>query len=304
MNWTRHLRIRHLITLTALHEARNLSHTAKQMGITQPALSKWLREMEQDLGVLLFERHHRGLVPTAYCDLLVARAHLVLNELSRTASLLDAVASGTSGSLHIGCTPVAMTDLLPAALTELQQRHPTACVKISDGTLDTLLPQLESGKLDLIVSRIEDRRYGGDLAHEILYEESTVVIAGVDHPLAGKKDVTWPDALAYPWVGPPSNSPLRAELEQALALAQQPFPQVFVETSSTVLNASLLQRTTMLGIISGRPARYLQAAGRITVLDLSISRSSRVGVMWRRESPHNRLLQALLEALRQAAQAR
>src|SRR5690606_21616599 len=101
-NWTRHLRIRHLSTLVALHEARNLSHTAAQMGITQPALSKWLREMEKDLGVSLFERHSRGLVPTEYCDLLVDRARLVLNELGRTASLLDAVASGTSGSLHIG----------------------------------------------------------------------------------------------------------------------------------------------------------------------------------------------------------
>lgn len=304
MNWTRHLRIRHLVMLTALHDTRNLSHTARQMGITQPALSKWLREMERDLGVPLFERHHRGLVPTEYCDLLVARAHLVLNELNRTASLLDAVASGTSGSLHIGCTPVAMTDMLPTALAELQQLHPSASIRISDGTLDTLLPQLESGKLDLIVSRIENRRYSGDIAHEILYEETTVVIAGVHHPLAGKKNVSWPDALAYPWVGPPSHSPLRAELEQALALAQQPFPQVFVETSATVLNASLLQRTTMLGIISGRPARYLQAAGRITILDLPISRNSRVGVMWRRESPHDTLQQALLEALRKAAEAR
>src|SRR5690606_30141140 len=263
-------------------EARNLSHTAAQMGITQPALSKWLREMEKDLGVPLFERHPKGLVPTEYCDLLVARAHLVLNELGRTAKLLEAVASGTSGSLHIGSTPVAMTDLLPAALAQLQESHPTAFVRVQDGTLDTLLPQLENGKLDLIVSRLEERRYGGDIAHEILYEENTVVIAGTHHPLVGIRNVSWPDALAYPWIGPPLHSPLRAELEQALALAQQPLPRISVETSSTMLNAALLQRTSMLGVISGRPARYLEAAGRIAILHLSISRASRVGVMWRR----------------------
>lgn len=301
MNWTRHLRIRHLITLVALHETRNLSHTAAQMGISQPALSKWLREMEKDLGVPLFERHPRGLVPTEYCDLLVNRAQLVLNELDRTANLLEAVASGTSGTLHIGSTPVAMTDLLPAALAALQESHPSAFVRIQDGTLDTLLPQLESGKLDLVVSRLEERRYGGDIAHEVLYEESTVVVAGSRHPLAGMQNVTWPDALAYPWIGPPLHSPLRAELEQALALAQQPLPRIFVETSSTVLNAALLERTAMLGIISGRPARYLEAAGRIVILHLPISRASRVGVMWRRESPHGRLQQAVLDALRTAA---
>src|SRR5690606_36224902 len=136
-----------------------------------------------------------------------------------------------------------------------------AFVRIQDGTLDTLLPQLESGKLDLLVSRLEERRYGGDIAHEILYEESTVVVAGPHHPLAGMQNVTWLDALAYPWIGPPLHSPLRAELEQALALAQQPLPRIFVETSSTVLNAALLEHTTMLGIISRRPARYLQDAG-------------------------------------------
>ena len=66
MEWTQRLRMRQLYLLVALYETRNISHTAKQMGVTQPGLSKWLSELEEDLNVKLFKRNSRGLTPTEF----------------------------------------------------------------------------------------------------------------------------------------------------------------------------------------------------------------------------------------------
>ncbi|MBU4611101.1 LysR family transcriptional regulator [Achromobacter sp. GG226] len=300
MDWTRRLSLRHFDTLVRIADAGNLTRAASAMGISQPALSKWLRQLEADTGVPLFHRQPRGVTPTEYGAAFIARARLVLNEMARTGTLLADMASGGTGMLAIGATPVALTDLLPEAIHRFQQRRPRVRIQVVDGSLDTLLPALESGQLDFVLSRL-DRAGGEHVAQEVLYEENIALVAGPDHPLAGRPRVTWAQALAYPWVGPPAHSPLRAELDQELALAGQPHPQMRVETASTVLVVSLLQRGQMLAVISRRPALHFAAIGSLSILDLPIQRKSQVGLIWRRERQTEPLLDTMREVLREVA---
>lgn len=301
MDWTHRLRMRQLAILIALYESRNLSKTAIRMAMSQPALSKWLRELESDLAVPLFERHSRGLLPTPYCEVLVSRARLMLNELDRTAELLRVMSEGLSGKLNVGATPTAMTDLMPAALSAFHERYPKASVSISEDYLEQLLPRLVDGRLDFIVSRLEDRSYGGEVAQERLYSEQLFVIAGNRHPLARKKTVSWKEALSFPWVGPPASSPLQRELENELALARHPLPSIVIEASSMVLIASLLERTEMLAVMSGRPARYFQKLGGLRILPVPIQRHTFCGVLWRKGAALSELESGFLECLRAAA---
>ncbi|RAD65106.1 LysR family transcriptional regulator, partial [Burkholderia multivorans] len=71
MDWTYRLRLRHLQVLLSLASTGNLSQSAAALATTQPALSKWLKELEEDVGLPLFERHARGLRPTPYGDALI-----------------------------------------------------------------------------------------------------------------------------------------------------------------------------------------------------------------------------------------
>jgi len=302
--WKKRLRFRHLQVLLLLHETRNMSRTAEVLGMTQPALTKWPRELESDMGVSLFERHSRGLLPSAHCELLVARARLVLNELDRTAEMLQELSEdGLHGRLRLGATPIAMAGTLPAAIADFHGRHPRATITVSDGYLDLLIPRLKEGQLDLVVSVLEERDYGGGLSLQRLYEERFVVVAGSHHPLARRKRVTWKDVVGYPWTAPPATSPIRRELEQELALAHQPLPRFAAEVSSSMLVATLLERTSMLSLVSRQTAGYLQRSGSIRVLPLVSQRRSHVGVMWRKDQELGELERSLLAALRQASDA-
>ncbi|MGV3654758.1 MAG: LysR family transcriptional regulator [Noviherbaspirillum sp.] len=301
MEWIRRLRMRQLAILIAMHDSRNLSRTANRMAMSQPALSKWLREFEKDLGVMLFERHSRGLVPTPYCEVLVSRARMMLNELDRTAELLQVMSEGLSGKLNLGATPTAVTDLVPAALALFHRRYPRASVSIREDYLEQLLPDLLDGRLDLIASRLEDRSYGPDLVQERLYSEQLFVISGKKHPLARRKTVAWKEALSFPWIGPPASSPLQRELENELALARQPLPRFVMEASSMVLIASVLERTEMLAVMSGRPAHYFDQLGALRILPVRFQRHNFCGVLWRKGGMPGELEAGLLECLRAAA---
>lgn len=72
-NWAQKLKLQHLQTLIALGEQGNLTHVARMMNITQPALSKWLSQLEDEIGITLFERHSKGLRPSeaasCYCSM-------------------------------------------------------------------------------------------------------------------------------------------------------------------------------------------------------------------------------------------
>jgi DNA-binding transcriptional LysR family regulator len=167
-----------------------------------------------------------------------------------------------------------------------------------------MLPHLKDGQLDMVVSLLEDRDYGGGLAQERLYEERFVVIAGRNHALVRRSTVTWKDAVAYPWTGPPASSPVRRELEQELALANQPLPRFATEVSSTMLMATLLENTNMLSLVSSETAASLRRAGRIRVLPLAAQRRGHVGVVWRKDLVFGQLETGFLQALRQACASR
>jgi DNA-binding transcriptional LysR family regulator len=77
MDWTHRLRLRHLQVLSSLARTGNLSRSAAALNTTQPALSKWLKELEEDVGLPLFERHARGLRPTSYGEALIEHARRI-----------------------------------------------------------------------------------------------------------------------------------------------------------------------------------------------------------------------------------
>jgi DNA-binding transcriptional LysR family regulator len=287
-------------TLLTLHETGNVSRTAREMAITQPALSKWLKELEHDLGSQLFRRHSKGLVPTRACDLLVERSRLLLTEYSRTGELLHALKDGVEAKLHVGTTPTASTEVIPASIAAMARQFPRTCVMVREGPIDLLLPQLKDGRLDLIVSVLEDRDYGADIAQIRLYREQMVIVAGSSHPLSKQRNVTWPQLGAYAWVGAPKDSLIYRELMNEFALANQPLPQFVGDISSSVITSNVLLRTNYLSMMSRRSALLFERAGLIRVLKLSLQRRLFVGALWRKESqlgvPGTAFFQCLKEA--------
>jgi len=302
MDWIQRLRVRQLYVLVSLHETANLSLTAARLHMTQPALSKWLRELETDLGVELFERHSRGLVPTRFCDTLVEHARTVLGELERTGETLRAMSDGSVGQLLVGTTPIGTSGLLPACLGRYRRLRPGICVVVHENSLEKLLPQLKEGRLDCIVSRIEAPVDPAVVAEPLL-QEGICVVASRSHPLARLRKVGWVQARDYPWVMPQAGTPLRREFEVAMAALGEPPPRSAIEASSVVLIASLLQEGEMLAVMSDSVVQALSRLGRLKVLPLPLARQATVGVLRRAGAMPTPVQEDFLVCLRKALPA-
>jgi len=298
MEWTQRLRVRQLHLLVALHENGNVSRTASQMGVTQPGLSKWLGELERDLGVKLFERNSRGLKPTSYCVALVGHARAVIGELDRTQATIRLMSDGASGNFVVGTTPTAATALVPKAAAYFRRQFPDAYIQIIEDKLDALLPRLKEGRLDCVIGKTDQARFDAGMRCDLLFKEHLRIVVSRQHPLARRRKVAWEDVRAYPWISPLLDSPLRKELEQELALANQPAPRYRLETGSTVVIIAMLQEGDLVSAMSARVAAHYQALGQIVALPLATQCAGSVGVIRRRAAPNTALMRAFMEGLR------
>ena len=110
MDWTHRIRLRNLKIILSLAQTRNLSHSAAMLNTTQPGLSKWLKDLEEDIGLPLFERHARGLRLTSHGEALVAHAKRIDAQLDRAATDMQVLREGGGGRVVIGASGAAASE--------------------------------------------------------------------------------------------------------------------------------------------------------------------------------------------------
>jgi DNA-binding transcriptional LysR family regulator len=278
------LKPRHLHLVVALDDYRNVGKVAASMNITQPAVSKALSELERGLEIKLFERTARGMHPTIYGECLIRHARAVLADLTQARDELRGLMSGASGNVRIGALFTAVHSFLPPAVAMFKERSRDTSVLIREGTMDALLPDLWSGKLDLIVGRLPSNRAGPGLKERTLLQEPVTLVARRNHPLASRRRVRWQDLKGLPWVLPPVDSLLRGPIEQALDLNGLVVPANRVETLSVQLLCSYLQLTNAVAFLGKDVARHYHAVNLIVMLPLELPGLLRpLGVAWSRE---------------------
>ncbi|MBV8458385.1 MAG: LysR family transcriptional regulator [Acetobacteraceae bacterium] len=140
------LRLHLLRAAEAIETQRSLLRASAALGVTQPALTKSLQELEEILQLKLFERHPRGVSPTAARTVFVRSARRVRAELHRLDDELDRLADPESGTVVVGALPVAAAGILPGVLTRLKASHPKIRIRLQQGRMEDLLPLLAAGE--------------------------------------------------------------------------------------------------------------------------------------------------------------
>lgn len=302
--WIPRVNLRHLQLLVRLAELRSISDTARAMATTQPALSKWLKELEDEVGAPLFERRARGLAPTAHGEVLLAHAQRALNEMERARDNLAALHGSRSRRVLLGSTPASVTGLVPAAIARFLALHPEARVELQEHTMSVLLRKLELGELDVLVGSLDGLQPRAHLHSELLYSEPLRVVARAGHPLAGRKRLGWDDLRAYGWVLWPENTVNRARLDAALAQAGGgPLP-CRVQSSSLLANMTLVRQTDLLCAVSSRLARLFTEHLQLVTLHFVLHVENAIGMCWRDQPLQEAATLDLLQSLRAAAHDR
>ncbi|MGR7260404.1 LysR substrate-binding domain-containing protein [Klebsiella aerogenes] len=282
-NWTQKLKLQHLKMLVALGEQGNLTQVAKMMNITQPALSKWLTQFEEEVGMPLFERHSKGLRPSEGGKLLLQHAQRLINDMSRSQYEIERFKQGgLVGSLMIGCSPVA-TDCVAQAILALLKEMPTLHLNIEEKVMTPLLHNLLSGVVDVVVGRVGGRALELPLNYRVLYTEPVCFVARPDHPLASMPRLSWADLAAWRWIVWPTGTPIRQSIDNALVDNGVMLPENTIESASMNVTSNLLQSSDMISILSLRLAQHYAEHRQLTILNLPrIEQKGSVGVFWRK----------------------
>lgn len=298
MDWTHRLRLRHMRMLLSLAQTHNISHSAVMLNSTQPGLSKWLKDLEEDIGLPLFERHARGLVPTPYGEVLIDHARRIDAQLDRASSDMAALRKGNSGRVVIGASGVAASDTVPLAILRILGSMPRARVSLVEGTTDRLIEQLAQGHLDIVLGRADTGFDDPSLEMEELFFDNILFIVRPAHPLMAARTVRWTDMDAYRWILWPKGTPVRNALDRALAEAGRPIPGDAVQTNSVTANLTLLNSSDMIGVASYRAALRLAKLGVIRILPMTLSGMGAVAMYWRKDAFMSQAVSLAMDCLR------
>jgi DNA-binding transcriptional LysR family regulator len=298
------IKTRQLALLAHLDRERSVLRAAEAVGMSQPAASKLLRELEEFLGVRLFERHARGVEPTPYGEILVRHAHSVLAEIRRAQEEVDALKQGRLYRVSIGTVMSPGTDLVPMAVSLLEQRHPQMIVSVEMDYSRIIVAKLLEGRLDIAIGRILDPGDAAHLQFEALAEEPHSLIARPQHPLSRQRKLGIDDLVEHTWILPPGESILRERLNAMFLQRGLSLPQRIVETSSLPMITNLLRRTDMLVALPEEVVRPYCNAGMLVVLPIDLGvRMDSFGIITRRGHGLARGAAQTLSALREAAAA-
>lgn len=244
------MELRDLSYFEVIAETGHMGRAAEKLGRTQPALTKSVRRLEQEIGADLFTRAGRGLRLTEAGKALVARSRSIRLNVEESLRELADMARGLTGTLRIGTGATTAEYILPAVMRDLLAEAPQARIEIAIGMNDVLRESLAAGMLDILVGplapRDEDRF---DLMP--LGKDAVVVAVARDHPLTRRAHGPQ-DLLDYGWVLPAGSVATRQWLDAAFAARGLLAPKVTIQTNNISLSPRLVAATDLITFISRR----------------------------------------------------
>ena len=271
-------RLRQLQLLVAIVDHGTLKSAAAAVGMSQPAATQAVTELERLLEVTLFHRMARGMRLSEAGGVVVPIVRQALQALQSSMQTLATVDAGAQGVLRVGAIPAAIVSAPGAALVALAELNPRLQIEVVEGTPARLLGELASGALNIVLTR-RPPRLGARYRFESLLQDEAIVGAGLSHPLAGRDTVTVDELARYPWMLPPDGVAVR-EVFDGLFAGRAERPAIHpVRTASPTLIMALLadNRTLTLGpattaswYLQRGLATQLRVEARLTLPDLGV----------------------------------
>jgi LysR family transcriptional regulator, pca operon transcriptional activator len=241
------LRLALLRAVDAVDAHGSLLKASAVLGVTQPALTKSLQELEEIVQARLFDRHSRGVRTTEAGLVFVRTARRILAELRRLDEDLDQLSSPGGGTVALGALPVAAAGVLPGTLARLKATDPNIRSRLQQGRTEDLLPLLASGEIDLIVGRLYAPAVPDRFLREPLWTEPISILARTEHPLFSG-EVTVDVLRQYDLVLPTVSQRVGQEIEHLLALLGLQ-PTTSLRSSSYGFIREMLHATDLISVM-------------------------------------------------------
>jgi DNA-binding transcriptional LysR family regulator len=241
----------------AVAESGSMAKASAKLSISHPVVSKAISELEQTLGVSLFDRSSQGVAPTQYGRALLDAAVNVFDEMRQGFKRIEFLADPTSGELAVGCPEIILAGVLPAITEHFLGQHPRVQLRVIHA--DTALmqfDQLRKHNVELLIGRMPRPFVEEDLVSEPLFDEPFSVVAGRDSQWARRRRVELADLAAETWVLPPPDSVPGISIAEIFREHGLKHPRAGVLTLSVQLTATLIATGRFVGMLPNSVARF------------------------------------------------
>ena len=292
--------LRQLRAFTTIVSAGSLGRAADVLHVTQPALSRIIKRLEDEVGAPLFERHSKGMQLTAIGQALLPHAALLQREADYAREEIDAMRGLAKGTIRVGAVGSIASYVLPLAVGNVVARWPNLRVEILEGVWDRLAEGLVKHEIDLALSIAMPDTEDIIAIADCRWEDASFVVASPEHPLRRSAALTLADTLNAPWAVPPRGTGPYEHMRQVFEAAGLGLPNIVVETRSVTALKSLVARSGFLSWMAEPMIDAERRAGVIEPLPIPGLAARRTLTAFRRR--HGILpgpAVKLLEALRQ-----
>ncbi|MEM1288326.1 MAG: LysR family transcriptional regulator [Pseudomonadota bacterium] len=266
---------RHLEMLAAIVDSGGLTEGAEMLGKSQPSVSRTLAALESRVGSRLFEKNKRPLKPTELCLALAAEGRKVASANQSASKIVQQHTDGRSGGVRVGGSPIFMDGVISGMIAEFQGAHPGVRIDQSYDYARELMERLEAGTLDLAICPLKPQAVPQRFAFTEILPGRNVIACGATHPVANRSSVTLSDIAPYPWIAPPTNSPLYEDLRSVLeSIGVRDFRVSFSGGSLTSI-VNILDRSDALTVLPYSVVFTLRRQKLLSALSIKIGHPER-----------------------------
>jgi DNA-binding transcriptional LysR family regulator len=240
-----------LYRLSVVIEERNLSKAAERLGLTQPALSASIAQLEQEVGVKLLDRGRHGAIPTVFGRALFDHAKIIEAELRRATLAVQELSGAIAGNLAVGSLSGAAMRLVCNAASRVINQRPGININLVEDWSDTpLLDRLRRRELDWVISLPVDAGNSLRLDDRPLFKAKRVFVVREGHPALKAKRSQIATLLDYPIVAPHESNALRRQIEGIFQRMGVPRPRIGATGNGLDLAKQIIKNTDYFGVVT------------------------------------------------------
>lgn len=298
------IKYRHLHCFLEVARQKSLVKAAGSLAISQPAVSKTIRELEEILGVRLFDRNRTGTTLTRSGEVFHRHAGMSIASLEQALDGVAQLRNGGGAQTNVGVLPNAAATIMPRAILACRTQGIGAVFRIVDGSNPELLGQLKAGELDFVVGRLAEPVHMVGLAFEHLYSEALAFAVRPEHPLLAERNFELSRLLEYPLMLPIRESIIRRAAESFLIANGVGLPNEYIETISVTFGRAFTRASNTVWIIDKNVMLDDLQSGALARLPVDAATTvGAVGLTTRVDSVLSGPAQILMTAVREVAAA-
>jgi len=297
------MQLRQLQHFIAIIDHGSMHAASRAFGLSQPALTRSIQNLERSMNVTLLTREGRRVIPTPAGQAFYQRASLILNECQAARSEAAMLQSGQIGEVHLGLGPMFSDYIVDTAINRLTKKFPSLRIRVTEGFYEDLLEKLQAGYMDMLFLNFTPAPHRDDLKFEPLTHISASAFVRTGHRLDREKSKKMMprDALDEYWIV--IDQPhARTHFTRIFEEAGLPLPANYISTNSLTLIKSLLRSGDFITCIPEEMVTDDLAQGRIKRLNFPAFNYERAaGLVLRADQYRTSAMEHLAEAIRQAA---